>query len=257
MNAVIEIAKLVIKEILRKKDFYVAFLLTGVILFYAAQLKFYNVANAYRYLMDIGLGLSFAFAVVLTVAVAARQFPGELAARTCHVLWAKPVSRGQFVLGKFLGSYLAGMACFTCFYAALIVFTLTKTDAVSAVTALQTYALFGLCLMMLTALAGMLSYFVSTPIAVALTLFVYALISVYGFYAREAARHLTGPVRWAIEAVYTLAPHFEFFDMRQRFIHSSEPVGAGVVLFLAAYAVAYSALYLWIGWLRLRERPIA
>lgn len=257
MRAIIEIAKLVVKETLRKKDFYIAFLITGVILAYAGQLKFYDMSNASRYLMDIGLGLSFFFAAILTVALAARQFPGELAARTCHVLWAKPVTRGQFVIGKFIGSYAAGLVCFTLFYAAMVAVTVTKAGGVSWVTAFQTYYLFALSLAMLAALAGMMSYFVSTPIAVSLTLFLYGLISVYGFYARESARHLQDPARWAIEAVYNLAPHFEFFDMRQRFIHSAEPVGTGVVLFLTAYAAGYSALYLWAGWIKLKERVVS
>lgn len=256
MNAVIQIAKLVVKEVMRKKDFYVAFVLTAVILCYAAQLKFYNVGNAHRYLLDIGLGLSFLFAVILTVALAAHQFPNELQSRTLHVLWAKPVSRGQFILGKFLGAYAAGMTCFTLFYLALILVAVTKTS-VPPVTALEAYALFGLCLMMVTALAEMLSYFVSTTIAVSLTLFLYAFISLYGFFARESARHLAPWVRWPIEAFYYLAPHFEFFDMRQRFIHGGAPIGPDVLLFLAAYAALYSALYLWIGWLRLRERSIS
>lgn len=256
MNAVLEIAKLVIKEVLRKKDFYVAFVLTAVILGYAAQLKFYDVANAHRYLLDIGLGLSFIFAVILTVTLAARQFPGELQSRTCHVLWAKPLSRGQFIFGKFLGSYAAGMMCFTLFFGALLLIACTKTT-VPVITALQTYALFGFCLMMLTALAGMLSYFVSTTISVSLTLFLFGFISLYGFFARESARHLAPWLRVPIEVLYYLAPHFEFFDMRQRFIHGGTPIASGVVLFLAGYAALYSAIYLWIGWLRLRERSVS
>lgn len=257
MMSIIEIAKLVIKEIFRKKDFYVAFVLAGVVLVYAAQLRFYDMSNAHRYLLDIGLGLSFFFAVILTVALAARQFAGELQTKTLHVLWAKPVSRWQFVFGKFLGSFISGTACFALFYAVLILAALTKTTEISVVTAFQTFFLFSLCLMMLTALAGMLSCFVSTPIAVSVTLFLYCVISVYGFYARESAHHLEGALRWAVEAVYLLAPHFEFFDLRQRFIHSAEPVGASVILFLAAYSAVYTAGFLWIGWLRLRERPVA
>lgn len=256
MNVVLQIAKLVVKEVLRKKDFYVAFFLTGIILAYAAQLKFYDVSNAHRYLMDIGLGLSFLFAVILTVALAVRQFPGELQARTLHVLWAKPISRGQFILGKFAGSYAAGMVCFTLFYAALLAVALTKAP-VSPVVAVQTYALFGLCLMILTALAGMMSYFVSTTIAVTLTLFFYGTISLYGFFARETAKNLPVALRVPVEAIYYLAPHFEFFDMRQRFIHEASPISWDALLFLAGYAVVYSALYLWIGWLRLRERSIS
>ena len=75
MRAAFAIAKLVIKEIFRKKDFYVALILTGVILFYAASLKFYNVSNVVRYLMEIGLALVFLFSAILTVAC--RRFMSE------------------------------------------------------------------------------------------------------------------------------------------------------------------------------------
>ena len=58
MTPVLVIARLVIKEIFRKKDFYVALILIGVILFYAQGLQFYNVKNISRYLMEIGLALT-------------------------------------------------------------------------------------------------------------------------------------------------------------------------------------------------------
>ena len=51
-EANVEALYLRIKEIFRKKDFYVALILSAVVLFYASSLQFYNVENIYRYLME-------------------------------------------------------------------------------------------------------------------------------------------------------------------------------------------------------------
>ena len=75
MGPVWALSKLVIKEIFRKKDFYVALILIAVILFYASQLQFYNVKNIVRYLMEIGLMLVFLFSVILTVSLASASEP--------------------------------------------------------------------------------------------------------------------------------------------------------------------------------------
>ena len=110
MTAALIISGMVIKEIFRKKDFYVALILIAAVLLYASSLQFYNVQNITRYLMDLGLVLIFFFSAILTVSLAARQYPSEIQNRTSYVLLAKPVSRGQFVLGKFFGSLFAGWA---------------------------------------------------------------------------------------------------------------------------------------------------
>src|SRR5258708_7177303 len=115
MTNILAVSRLLIREIFRKKDFYVAFIFTGIVLFYAARLRFYNVGNTYRYLMDIGLGLSGFFAAILTAALSARQFPSEAQNKTCHVLLSKSISRWEFVAGKFLGSFFGGSICFLIF----------------------------------------------------------------------------------------------------------------------------------------------
>src|SRR5438093_501198 len=65
MTAVLAIARMVIREIFRKKDFYVALVLTAAILFYASQLRFYDTDKVSRYLMELGLFLIFLFSVIL------------------------------------------------------------------------------------------------------------------------------------------------------------------------------------------------
>ncbi len=256
MRQVLAISSLLIKEIFRKKDFYVALILSVVILFYASQLQFYNVENIYRYLMEIGLALCFIFSAILTTSLAARQYPSEVQNRTLHVLMAKPLSRLHYVLGKFVGSLMAGTLCFSVFYLTFILFTVSKAHQLSLLMAAQTYYLFFLNLMILTAMTSGLSYGLTISANVTISLAIYILINTYGLTLKETSEGFFWLNRWIAQAFYYLMPHFEFFDVRQRLIHGWSPVSNKLVLFLSAYAVFYSAFFLMIGWFKFRKKAL-
>lgn len=256
MRQVLAISGLLIKEIFRKKDFYVALILSAIVLFYASQLQFYNVENIYRYLMEIGLALCFVFSVILTVSLAARQYPSEVQNRTLHVLMAKPLPRLYFVLGKFVGSLFAGTLCFLVFFSMFLLLTASKSHGISLTMASQTFYLFFLNLMILTAMTSGLSYRLTVSANVTVTLITYVLINTYGLTLKETGQGLFWFNRWLAVGFYYLMPHFEFFDLRQRFIHGWAPVSLRLVIFLTLYAAFYSAFFLLIGLVRFRKKAL-
>lgn len=257
MSPVFVIARMVIQEIFRKKDFYVALILIAAILFYASQLNFYNAQKITSYLMELGLMLIFLFSVILTASLAARQYPAEIQNRTAYVLLAKPISRLQFILGKFLGSLLAGWAAFAVFYALFFAIICAKAGAlVSPVLAAQTFYLFLLCLMTVAAMTSAFSYKLTVSANVTLSLTLYILINTYGASLKKASEPLFILSRWLGSALYYFLPHFEFFDLRQRFIHEWPPLSAGLMGFLTLYALVYTAIFILISWLLLRKRAI-
>src|SRR5947209_3711765 len=103
MNTVLALASLVIKELYRRKDFYVLFVVTAVITLLMAFVNFFNEDKIVRYLKDICLLLIWISALVIAIGTAARQIPAERESRTIFPLLAKPVSRWQVILGKFAG----------------------------------------------------------------------------------------------------------------------------------------------------------
>lgn len=246
MRTIWTLAKLLIKEIFRKKDFYVAFLLMAVILFCASGLEFYDVRNVTRYLMELGLTLVFIFSVILTTALAARQYPSEIQSRTCQVLLAKPVSRAQFTLGKFLGSFLAGSACFIIFYGLFLTTVAAKGGDLPRVTVFQAFYLFLLNLAVVAAMASAFSYTFTVGANVSMTLILYLLINTYGPGLKEAGAGV----------LYYFLPHFEFFDLRQRLIHGWSPVSTKLIVFLTAYACTYVFIFLSMGWLKFRRQSL-
>ena len=256
MTPVLAIVRLVIKEIFRKKDFYVALILIGVILFYAQGLQFYNVQNISRYLMEIGLALIFLFSVILTVALASRQYPSEIQNRTGPLMLAKPISRTQFVLGKFTGSFLAGASCFGVFYALFIFIVWSKAGALDWPLAIQAFYLFVLNLLVLSAMASAFSYSMTVSANVTVSLVLYILINTYGAGLRQSASGFTPSLKMLCEFLYFVWPHFEFFDLRHRFIHEWSALPASLVGVITLYALVYTAVFLAWACSALRKRAL-
>lgn len=64
-----------------------------------------------KFIADFGFGGMTVFGSALAVIVTAQLFYGEIEHRTALTLLAKPVHRSEFVLGKFLGSWVT-VVCF-------------------------------------------------------------------------------------------------------------------------------------------------
>jgi ABC-type transport system involved in multi-copper enzyme maturation permease subunit len=105
------ILRSVFLENIRRREFYVLVLFMGLFLVGALVVRLVKIENAATatFLLNLGLTLAFSFAKIITLLTAARQFPEELEKRTLYPLLAKPLSRGQYLLGKWLASVLTGI----------------------------------------------------------------------------------------------------------------------------------------------------
>src|SRR5580700_8598229 len=117
MNTVLALSSVVLKELYRRKDFYVLFVMTALITVVMGSVDFFHDNHIARYLKEICLLLIWVSALVIAIATAARQIPSERASRTIFPLLAKPVSRGQVIVGKFAGCWLATGLALVVFYA--------------------------------------------------------------------------------------------------------------------------------------------
>ena len=126
MNIITAIAALVVKELFRRKDFYVVFVLTALITLVMGSVNFFNDAKIARYLKEIVLLLIWIASLVIALATTARQIPSERENRTIFPLLAKPVTRSQVIFGKFLGSWIACGAALAIFYIFFLIISGTR-----------------------------------------------------------------------------------------------------------------------------------
>src|SRR4029077_1304204 len=110
------LAGVVLKELCRRKDFYVLFVLTAVITLLTALVNLFNDPSIVRHLKEICLLLIWTSALIITIVTTARQIPAERENRTIFPLLAKPVSRAQVILGKFFGCWFACGIALIVFY---------------------------------------------------------------------------------------------------------------------------------------------
>src|SRR5262245_10378280 len=99
MNAIFALANVVIKELYRRKDFYVLFILTVLITLTMASANLFHDDRITGYLKEICIRLIWISGLVMAVGTAARQIPAERENRTIFPLLAKPVTRAHVVAG--------------------------------------------------------------------------------------------------------------------------------------------------------------
>lgn len=73
-------------------------------------IPFYTFGDNYKMMKHIGFDIAMLAAVLFGVVTAGLSITDEIEGRTAITLMSKPVSRRQFLLGKFLGIFLASLA---------------------------------------------------------------------------------------------------------------------------------------------------
>lgn len=248
------LARLSVLELYRRKDLIVVVVLSAVILLPLAFFSPFGVAGASRYMNELAMLLVWLFSIMIGLGVSARLFPPEFETRTIFPLLAKPVPRETILFGKYAGALVASVSALACFYAAYAVLAGLRQGVWFPQIMVQAFLLHVGFLMVLSALvlAGSL---VLTPSA-NLTLCALLTVGMLTFGQRLPVFVATQPApgRWVLQAIHWLAPHFEFFDLRQRLVHEWPPIGWGICAAVMAYAFCYAGACLCVAGFVFRKK---
>lgn len=257
MNVISALAGVVIKELYRRKDFYVLFVLTAVITLLMASVNFFQDVKVVRYLKDICLLLIWISALVIAIGTTARQIPAERENRTIFPLLAKPVTRWQVVLGKFAGCWLAcGMALFV-FYLFFAVVSGSRESQWPVQQYLQAFWMQWAMLAVVVSMALLGSVVFAAPSSNATICFITVFgILLLGSHLNSVAVQQTEPVRSIVYLIYFVIPHLEWFDIRDLVVNS-QPVIAWTDCALATlYAAIYTLMFLVASWAVFRRKGL-
>jgi len=258
MNTVVALSQVVIKELYRRKDFYVLFVFTALITAVAGFANFFNDQTMVRYLKELCLALIWVSALFIAVGASARQIPAERENRTIFPLLAKPVTRGQVVAGKFLGCWLACGLALLMFYLFLCVVNGSREHDWPVMNFLQALWLQWVFLAVVIALVLWGSVVFAAPSSNA-TICAIAVIGIWGFarYLSRVAVQEPEPLRSFLYVLYFTVPHLEWFDLREMVTHERALVPWVACLLATLYGGAYTALFLFATWLCFRRKPLS
>lgn len=251
------VARVVLLEMLRRKDFYVLFILTALITALMGSLSFFNDKTVVRYLKEICLLLIWISSLVLATGAAARQIPSERENRTIFPLLAKPITRTELLLGKFWGCWLACGTALLVLYLFFGLITASREHAFPALNYAQAFLLHWFMLAILIAFVLLGSLVFAAPSSNGtITLVLAFAILILGRHLNKVALKLDDPTQSIVYAIYYAIPHLELFDVRDLLVHDWPAIKWPIIMAALLYATAYTAFFLFVASGVFRRKPL-
>ena len=257
MNNIFALAGVVIKELYRRKDFYVLFVLTALLTLAAGAVNFFHDDKIVRYVKDICLLLIWVSALVISVVTTARQIPAEREARTIFPLLAKPVSRAQVIVGKFLGCWLATGVALLVFYFFFAAVTGSKEQIWPWGAYLEAVWMHWVMLAVVLAMVLLGSIYFAAPSSTStITLIVVGGILLLGTHLNTIALQQPQPMQTVLATVYFIMPHLEWYDLRDFVVYDMGLVPVRAVALATLYAAVWTAIFLLLAWFGFRKKSL-
>jgi Cu-processing system permease protein len=258
MRNVFAIAKIVILEMYRRKEFYVLFILTIIICLIMGSINIFNDNQVIRYLKELCLLLIWVSSLIIAITTTARQIPAEKEQRTLLPLLAKPLSRPQLIFGKFLGCWIVSGLALLCFYIFFGALAASREHQWPLLNYFQAALLHWLALGVIVALSLLGSLVFAAPSSNSTICFALcAAIMCLGRYLDQIALSLHEPGRSIVYGIYFAIPHLEIpFEMRNLIIHDWLLIDWSFVGLDALYLLAYMSVFLVAAALVFRRKAV-
>jgi ABC-type transport system involved in multi-copper enzyme maturation permease subunit len=257
MNTVLALTSVVIKELYRRKDFYVLFVLTAVITLLMGSVSFFHDTRIVRYVKEIALLLIWVSALVIAIATTARQIHAERENRTIFPLLAKPVTRGHVILGKFAGCWLACGLTLIVFYLFFAIVSGSREHYWPILNLFQALWLQWVMLGIVVAFVLLGSIIFAAPSSNAtISLILILGILLLGRHLNQVALQQAEPLRSIVYGLYFLIPHLEWYDVRDLVIYDHPLVPWLDCALATLYGAVYMALLLFGAWLAFRRKAL-
>jgi ABC-type transport system involved in multi-copper enzyme maturation permease subunit len=204
-----------------------------------------------KIIKDLGLAATSMFGLFIAIFIGIGLVSKEVERRSIYALLAKPVTRAQFVVGKYAGLVLTLVVNVTAMTIALYIVLAylgwTENEATKAAweapatdpALLKAVVLIAVELMLVTAIAVFFSTFSTPLLSAALTFGLY----VAGHFNADLKNFdqivSSQPTIWLARAAYHILPDLSAFDVKTEVVH-----GLAVPLGYIATTTAYAALYI-------------
>jgi ABC-type transport system involved in multi-copper enzyme maturation permease subunit len=209
-----------------------------------------------KIIKDLGLAATGVFGLFIAIFIGIGLVSKEVERKSIYALLSKPISRPQFIVGKYAGLVLTlavNVAVMTiAVYAVLSYMTFTESAEFRAgwdapgvdPRMLKATLLIFIELMLVTAIALFFSTFSSPILSAALTFGLY-IVGHFNTDLKNFDKIVDSkPAIWLARGVYHVLPDLSAFDVKMEVVHGL-PVATGYLLTTIGYGAAYiSALLL-------------
>jgi ABC-type transport system involved in multi-copper enzyme maturation permease subunit len=244
MKATAAIAVVTLREVLRRKVQVNLLIFGSLVILSSLMISKLTIGEQHRILSDLGLSAANAIGTLIAVFVGASLVAGDIERRVLLPVIAKPVSRTQYLVGRFLGlsaSLLLNLAAMGVVLGAVLVLEAGSTRAIDA-SLLAALGMMGVQFVVVAALSILFSSISSTTLAAIFTL----AIAIAGHLSGEIRAIWQGDATWVATMVWYLVPNLGALSLNASVIYRSPPppgtwLAAGYGALYAASALALAA----------------
>jgi ABC-type transport system involved in multi-copper enzyme maturation permease subunit len=252
MRAIRHVAVNVFRESVRDRVPYTLVLFAVLLIGASVLLGQLTAGQDVKIIKDLGLGAAAFFGLFIAVFIGVGLVAKEVERRSIYTVLSKPISRAQFIAGKYAGLVLTLAVHVLVMTAALYLvlgwMTLTSAATVRASwdtpgidpALLKAVLLIIVELMLVTALALFFSTFSSPILSAAFTIGLYIAGHFSGELRNLGTSTDAAAARWLGRGLYHLLPDFAAFDVKTRVVHGLE-VPSTYMAATIAYGAAYIA----------------
>ena len=242
MDKVSVIAFNTLRENLRDKILYNLLFFALLLIGASVVLGDLTIAEQMTIVTDMGLASTNLVGVILAIFVGIGLVSKEIERRTIYTIMARPISRTQFLLGKYLGLALTLLINILIMLVVFLV-TLWMSGTPFHVALLQSVELIFIELLLLTAIALLFSTFTSSTLSAIMTLGLYVIGHLTTDLKGLAEKSQSEMMKGIITAVYYLCPNLETLNIKGQ-AAAGIPVAFSYQAAATAYGLVYAALVL-------------
>lgn len=241
LNRVLAVAHGTFQETVRDRLFYLVGVFGLVLVTATTVLSPLTVGAQAKIVADVGLAAMALLGLLVVLLVGASMVRKEMERRTLVSVLCRPLGRGEYLAGKYLGLALT-LACMVVLMGLLYLLAVAVTPASLAWSHLAAVYLTLVELLVLCAAAVLFSTLAGPALAAVLTATLFAIGHLLGSLQDFVA--MSGGLPRAFAAVaYRVLPDLEVFNVRAAVVHG-DPVSGQHLLLATVYGLGWIAVCL-------------
>ena len=253
MKALWAVATNTFRETVRERVLYNLFFFAIVMIVCGVMLQQISIRQDEKIIKDLGLAGIDLCGTLIAMFIGVGLVSKEIERRSLYPVLAKPLTRDEFLIGKFVGlciTLAVNVAGMTAAMAATLWLTSGSPDVGLLKGVLAIYA--GL---VLTVALALFFSSQSSAVVAAVCTFAVVLAGRYSDVILNMGDVVSALPVWMTRALYYALPNFRNFDIKNRVVYG-DPVGWEALAWIAAYAASYSAVVLGLALASFRRREL-
>ena len=230
------------RENLRDKILYALLLFAALLIAAATLLSRVSMGEQEKIVTDMGLASINLIGVIIAVFVGIGLVSKEMERRTIYTIMARPISRVQFVMGKYLGLVVTLSVNLLAMLVVLLL-TLWWSGVSVHLSIVQAVELIFVELLIVTALALLFSTFSSTTVSAGMVLGVYVIGHLTADLKGIAEKSENDLFTALVTGIYYLCPNLEILNIKGQ-ASSGLPVSLAYQSMATVYGLFYAMLLL-------------